>query len=55
MCLLKQKLYHDENYEDTWESKKDGWSPSVKNDVLLSGFAYARYSKEMEIITGLGM
>ena len=54
-CLLKQKLEHDEIYEDNWEEKENEWLPYLKNDALSTAFSYARYSKGMEELTGFGM
>ena len=54
-CLLKQELEHDEIFEDNWEEKENEWLPYLKNDVLSTAFSYARYSKRMEELTGLGM
>ena len=53
--LLKQKLEHDEIFEDNWEEKENDWLPYLKNDVLSTAFSYARYSKGMEELTGFGM
>ena len=53
--LLKQKLEHDEIFEDNWEEKEDKWLPYLKNDALSTVFSYARYSKGMEELTGFGM
>ena len=53
--LLKTKMNHNEVYSDTWKNKKDEWLDYVKNDVLCTAFSYARYSKAMEEITGVGM
>ena len=53
--LLKQKLEHDEIFEDNWEEKENEWLPYLKNDVLSTAFSYARYSKGMEELTGFGM
>ena len=54
-CLLKQELDHHETYEVTKLYKDDEWLPQVKNDVLSTAFAYARYSKGKEIIINFGM
>ena len=54
-CLLKQKLEHDEIYEDTWEARQNEWLPYVKNNVLSTAFCYARYTTGMEEITKFGM
>ena len=53
--LLKTEMNHDEVYSDTWKDKKHEWLDYVKNDVLCTGFSYARNSKAMEEITGFGM
>ena len=34
--------------------KKNAWLPYLKNDVLLTAFSYARDSKGMEELTGVG-
>ena len=54
-CLLEQELDHDEIYEDTGKYKEDEWIPHVKNHVLSTDFAYARYLKGMENIKSFGM
>ena len=41
--LLKQEKEHDEIYEDTLEAREHEWLACVKNDVLSTGFCYARY------------
>ena len=53
--LLKKELEHDEIYEDTLEARKNEWLPYVKNDVLSAPFCYARYTIEIEELTGFGM
>ena len=53
-CLLKQKLDRGEICEDTSESKEDEWLPYIKNDVLPTACAYARYSKKWENEQALG-
>ena len=47
-CLLKQKLEHDEGYEDNWEKEDKEWLPYLKNDVLSTDFSYASYANSME-------
>ena len=54
-CLLKQELEHDEIYEDSWEEKENEWLLYLKNDVLSTAFAYARYTTPMEELTGFGL
>ena len=46
---------HDEVFEDTWESQKDGWLDYVKNEVPSTNFSYARYCRDMEQTTGFCM
>ena len=53
--LLKQEMNHTEIYEDTWMDKKDEWLPYLKMDVLSLAFIYARYSMNMDSLTGFGM
>ena len=53
--LLKKELEHDEIFEDIWEENENEWLPYLKNDVLSTGFSYARFSKGMEELTGFGM
>ena len=52
---LKKEMDQDEIYEDTWEDKEHECLPYLKNDVLLTAFSYAKYSKSMEELTGFGM
>ena len=54
-CSHKQKLEHDEIFEDDWEERENQWLPYLKNDVLSTVFSYARYSKGMEELTKFGM
>ena len=54
-CLLKEELEHDEIFEDIWEENKNEWLLCLRNDVLSTGFSYARYSKGMEELKGFGM
>ena len=53
--LLKQKLEHDEVYEDNWEKKGNEWLPYIKNHMLSIAFSYARYAKGIEELTSFGM
>ena len=53
--LLKTEMNHDEIYADNWRDKKDEWVDYAKNDVLCTGFSYARYSKAMEDISVFSM
>ena len=53
--LLKQEMNHTEIYEDTWWDKMNEWLPYLKMDVLSLAFIYARYSMNMDSITGFGM
>ena len=53
--LLKTEMNHDEIDENNWKDQKDEWLPYVKNDVLCTGYCYARYCKAMEDITGFSM
>ena len=48
-------MNHNEVCSDTSKDKKHEWLDYVKNDVLCTGFSYARYSKAMEEITGFSM
>ena len=48
-------MNQNEKYVDTWKDKKNEWLDYVKNDVLCTTFSYARYSKELEGITGFDM
>ena len=54
-CLFKKELEHDETFEDNWEEKENEWLPYLKNDVLLTAFSNARYSKGMEELTKFGI
>ena len=45
---------HDDIHEDNWEEQENGWLPYLKNDVLSTAFAYARFAKGMEELTGFG-
>ena len=54
-CLLKQELEHDEIYENNCEEKEKEWLLYLKNDVLSTGFSFARYSKNKEELTEFGM
>ena len=53
--LIKQKMEHDEKYEDAWEAKENEWLHYVKNDVLSTASCYARYTMGMEELTNFGM
>ena len=53
--LLKQRMHHDEIYEDTWEDTENEWLLYHKSDVLSTSFSYARYSEDMEDLAGFGM
>ena len=53
--LLKKELERHEIFEGNWEEKENEWLPYLKNEVLSTAFRYARYSKEMEELTGFGM
>ena len=53
--LIKQKIEHDEFYEDKWEEQENEWLPYVKNGVLSTAFCYARYTMGMDKINGFGM
>ena len=48
-------MNHDEIDANNYKNKKDIWLPYVKNDVLCTGYCYARYSKAMEEINGFSM
>ena len=52
--LLKTEVNYDEIYSDTWKDKESQWFDYVKKDVLCSASSYARHTKAMEEITGLG-
>ena len=49
--LLKTEMNLDEVDERKYKDEKDEWLPYVKNEVLSTGFIYARYIKAMEEIT----
>ena len=53
--VLKQEIDHTEIYEDTWEAQRDIWEPYLRMDILTLAIIYARYSLNMESITGFGM
>ena len=53
--LLKTEMNHDEIDANNYKDEKDIWLPYVKNDVLCTGYCYARYSKAMGEITGFSM
>ena len=53
--LLKQQIEHDEISEDIREEKENEWLPYVKNDVLSTGFSYARITMGMENLTRFGV
>ena len=40
---------------NTYNDKKDFWSPYVEMDVLSTSYCYARYSKAVQEITGFSM
>ena len=42
-------------FSDTWKDKKHDWLDNVKNDVMCTGFCYARFTKDMEEFTGFSM
>ena len=48
-------MEHDENFEDTWEARRNGRLPYVKNDVLSTAFCYASYIRGLEELTGFSM
>ena len=48
-------MEQDEIYEDTWKDKESEWLPYLKNDVLTTGFSYARYTLGLEELTVFGM
>ena len=51
-CLFKQRIEHDEIYEDNWEEKENDCLPYLKNDVSSTALGYARYSKSIEDLSG---
>ena len=51
---MKKEINHDVGFEDTLKDRKEKWLDFVENDVLHTTFCYARYSKRMEVVTGLG-
>ena len=53
--LLKTEMNHDEITGDKYKDKKDESLEYFKNDVLCTGFSYARYNKAMEEKTGFSM
>ena len=53
--LLKQKIDHDEIYEETWEDEEIERLPYLKNDLSSAAVSYVSYSKGMEELTGFGM
>ena len=53
--LLKKEMNHDEFDHFNYKDKMNEWLSYVKNDVLCTGFSYARYIKAMEEITGFSM
>ena len=53
--LLKQQMDHDEIHERTWEDEENEWSLYLENQALSTAFSYARYSKSLEELTGVGM
>ena len=50
--ILKKEMDHDELFEDTGKNQSDERLGYVKNDSLCTDFAYARYSRGMEELTG---
>ena len=48
-------MNHAEVYSGNWRNKKSHWLDYLKNDVLCTGFSYARYTKAMDDITEFGM
>ena len=53
--MSKTEMNHDEVDYNNYKDRKDEWLPSGKNDVLYTGFSYARYINFMEEITGFSM
>ena len=53
--LLTTEMNHDDIDGDNYKYKKDIWLPYVKNDVLCTGYSYARYIEAMKEITGFSM
>ena len=53
--FLKIEMNHDEVDGNTYRDKINEWLPYVKNDVLCTGFRYARYCKAMQEISGFSM
>ena len=52
---MKQEIDQTEICEDTWESHCDIWEPYLRMDILTLAFIHARYSMNIQSITGLGM
>ena len=53
--LLKQQMNHTDVYEDNYMDKMEEWLPYLKMDVLSLAFIYARYTMNMDSLTGFGM
>ena len=53
--VLKQESDHTEIYEDTWQDQRLIWEPYLRMDILTLAIIYARYSMNMQTITGFGM
>ena len=53
--LLKIEIDHNDIDGNNYKDKKDIWLPYVKNDVLCTGYCYARYNNAMKEITGFSM
>ena len=53
--VLKQEIDHTEIYEDTWQDQQPIWEPYLRMDILTLAIIYARYSMNMQSITGFGM
>ena len=53
--LLKTEMDQNEVDGDNYKDKIGEWLPYCKNDVLCTGFSYARYCKAMEQLTGFSM
>ena len=48
-------MNHDEVYSDTGKAKKSKGLDYGKTDIFCTVFSYARYTKDIEEITGFGM
>ena len=53
--VLKQEIDHTEIYEDTWQDQQPICEPYLRMDILTLAIIYARYSMNMQSITGSGM